>query len=401
MHVVVIGAGIIGCATAYQLLREGHTVELLDAAAEAGRVSSYANGAQLSYSYVEPLASAKTLLSLPKMLLEKDAALRVMPQCDWRQWVWGLKFLRACTPSQAARGTQTLLRLAGLSRTTLMDWLNAEDWQIDWIENGKLVLCRDAATLASQRAQVALQAKLGSRQEILTRTECIAREPALQATVDPFIGGVWTPTECVADPYKLCQGLVKSIQQRGGQLHLNTRVLSFSKRHGTVTAVKTNRGGFEGDAWVLAAGVACVPLAAQLGIDLPIYPIKGYSVTLPVIQPNRLARCSITDLALKTVFAPLGDRLRVAAAAELVGHDLTVSKARVEQMVRAVRRWFPGACDDSRPETWAGLRPATPTSIPIIGASRVPNVYVNAGHGALGLTLAAGSAAQLVAGMKA
>jgi D-amino-acid dehydrogenase len=395
MHILVIGAGIVGCATAYQLLRDGHTVELVDAQPEAGRVSSFANGAQLSYSYVEPLASPATLRALPKLLFEKDSALKFTPRLDWQQWAWGIRFLNACTSSQTQSGTRALLELAALSRQTLDAWMHENAWDIDFAKNGKLVLCRDEKSLALQAAQVHLQASMGCEQEMLTAQECIEREPALAASQSPFVGGVWTASECMADPYKLCQSLVHSIAARGGTLHFSTRVRSIELRQGRFHALHTSQGKLQADAIVIASGTATPALCEPLGIRLPIYPIKGYSLTVPIAQPEKIAQCSITDLGLKTVFAPLGNHLRVAAAAEIVGHDLTVTPKRVEQMLQATESLFPGACDLSQPVTWSGLRPATPNSLPIIGASRVPGVFINAGQGALGLTLAAGSAVRL------
>ncbi len=395
MHILVIGAGIVGCATAYQLLRDGHTVELVDAQPQAGRVSSFANGAQLSYSYVEPLASPATLRALPKLLLEKDSALRFTPRWDWRQWAWGMRFLASCSGAQSQRGTLALLELAALSRQTLEAWMQEHAWQIDFARNGKLVLCRDAKSLAQQARQVQLQKSMGCEQEVLGREQCIERESTLAASGSPFVGGVWTASECMADPYKLCQSLAASIAARGGVLRFGHQVTSLERRDGRFRAVHTAQGRFSADACVITAGAATPALCSPLGIHLPIYPIKGYSLTVPIMHPSQVARCSITDLGLKTVFAPLGHTLRVAAAAEIVGHDSQVQPKRVEQMLRAVDRLFPGACDLSRPSTWAGLRPATPTSLPIIGASHIPNLYINAGQGALGLTLAAGSAARL------
>lgn len=395
MHIVVIGAGIVGCATAYQLLRDGHTVELVDAQPQAGRVSSFANGAQLSYSYVEPLASPATLRALPKLLLEKDSALRFKPRWDGRQWLWGMRFLAACRASQSQRGTLALLELAWLSRQTLDAWMQEHDWDIDFARNGKLVLCRDAKSLAQQAKQVQLQKSMGCKQEVLSQAQCIEREPALAASTSSFAGGVWTASECMADPFKLCQSLGVSIAARGGVLRFSHQVRSIELQHGRFHALHTAQGRLLADACVITAGAATPALCSPLGIHLPIYPIKGYSLTVPIIHPSQVASCSITDLGLKTVFAPLGNTLRVAAAAEIVGHDLQVQPKRVEQMLRAVDRLFPGACDLSQPSTWAGLRPATPNSLPIIGASRIANLYINAGQGALGLTLAAGSAARL------
>jgi D-amino-acid dehydrogenase len=395
MHVIVIGAGIVGCATAYQLLRDGHSVELIDAQAQAGRVSSFANGAQLSYSYVEPLASPATLRALPKLLFEKESALRFELRMDWRQWAWGLRFLAACRASQTQRGTLALLELANLSRHTLEIWMQENVWEFDFARNGKLVLCRDPQSLQAQAKQVQLQASMGCEQEVLTAAQCVEREPVLAESGSAFAGGIWTASECMADPYKLCQSLTRSIEERGGILRFSHRVESIELRQGRFHALHTSQGTLQADACVITAGAATPSLCEPLGIHLPIYPIKGYSVTVPILHPNKVAKCSITDLGLKTVFAPLGNTLRVAAAAEIVGHDVKVQPKRVAQMLQAVERLFPGACDVSKPSTWAGLRPATPNSLPIIGASRIPNVYLNAGQGALGLTLAAGSAARL------
>jgi D-amino-acid dehydrogenase len=395
MHVIVIGAGIVGCATAYQLLRDGHTVELAEAQAQAGLVSSFANGAQLSYSYVEPLASPATLRALPKLLFEKESALRFELRMDWRQWVWGLRFLAACRASQSQRGTQALLELAALSRITLESWMLEQSWDFDFARNGKLVLCRDAKSLDAQGKQMKMQKALGCEQELLTSAQCIEREPTLAVSGSPFIGGVWTSSECTADPHKLCQHLVASIVALGGSLRFSHRVESVELRQGRFHALHTLQGKLRADACVITAGAATPALCEPLGIRLPIYPIKGYSITVPILHPSKVAKCSITDLGLKTVFAPLGNAVRVAAAAEIVGHDVRVAPERVSQMLQAVDRLFPGACDLSSPSTWAGLRPATPNSLPIIGASSIRNVYINAGQGALGLTLAAGSAARL------
>jgi D-amino-acid dehydrogenase len=400
-RVIVIGAGIVGCASAYALQRRGHQVTLLDAQSEVGRVSSFANGAQLSYSYVEPLASPATLLALPSLLLAKDSALKFSPRWDVQQWAWGLRFLAACTEAKTQNGTRQLLDLAALSRRTLEDWMEEEDWSIDFARNGKLVLCRDEATLRRQANQVNFQAKLGSIQDVLNAKQCADREPALAHIAHQFAGGIWTESECVADPHLLCQQLAKSFEKRGGKLALGQKVINFERQGHRVLAVRTEQDSLPCDAVVIAAGVASPRLGAMLGMKLPIYPIKGYSITVPVLDVEKLARCSITDLGLKTVFAPLGQHLRVAAAAEIVGEDVQIDPKRIAQMLHAVNQLFPGACDLSAPQTWAGLRPATPNSLPIIGQAGgwASNAWVNSGQGALGLTLAAGSAANLVSAL--
>lgn len=401
MKVCVIGAGVIGCATAYELARQGHDVHLLDAAQAPGLGTSYANGAQLSYSYVEPFASPTTLRGLPKMLLSRGSAVRFHPRWDWRQWVWGLQFLRACSARQSLQGTAQLLQLAQASRAALAQWMAEEAWSFGFEENGKLVLCPTPEALRQQERQVALQAAMGCRQEVLSMRECLDKEPALQAAEGlPWAGGVWTRDECIGDPHRLCLDLVASLRRHGGRVSFGVQARSFTRHAGRVSAVVTDQGEIAADAFVLATGPRAVSLAAQLGIYLPIYPIKGYSITVPFRAGAVQPRASVTDVGRKTVFAPLGTHLRVAAMAEVGAAGLDVPADRVRTMVDAVAATYPGLCDLSAPSTWAGLRPATPTSVPIVGRWRTSNVYLNVGHGALGLTLAAGSAVALAGQMQ-
>jgi len=401
MKVCVIGAGVIGCATAYELARQGHDVHLLDAAPAPGLITSYANGAQLSYSYVEPFASPATLRALPQLLLSRGSAVRFYPRWDWRQWVWGLQFLRACSAHQSLRGTAQLLQLAQASRAALAQWMAEEAWSFGFEENGKLVLCPTPQALRQQERQVAVQAAMGCRQEVLSVRECLDKEPALQAAPGlPWAGGVWTRDECIGDPHRLCRSLVGSLRQRGGTASFGVAARSFVRHAGRVSAVVTDQGDIAADAFVLAAGPAAGPLAARLGIHLPIHPIKGYSITVPFQRGVVRPRASVTDLGRKTVFAPLGTHLRVAAMAEVGATGLDVPADRVRTMVDAVAQTYPGLCDLDAPAVWAGLRPATPTSVPIVGRWRDSNVYLNVGHGALGLTLAAGSAVALAGQMQ-
>jgi D-amino-acid dehydrogenase len=403
MKVCVIGAGIVGCATAYRLARDGHAVVLLDAAAGPALGASFANGAQLSYSYVEPLASPATLRCMPGMLLDPASPLAFRPRLDWRQWRWGLRFLAACTRTQARRGTVALWALAQASRAALDEWRAEEGWSFDFAENGKLVLCPDAASLARQREQVAFQAALGCRQEVLDARACLEREPALAGYAGRFAGGVWTAGECVGDPHRLAELMADGARRLGGRLRFSTRVTGWRAQAGRIAAVRTRSAAGDGeeeieaDAFVLAAGPAAAALAAPLGVDLPVYTIKGYSLTLSVRPQRSLPAVSVTDLSRKTVFAPLAGRLRVAAMADIVGHDLSLPPERLRRMRDAVEAVYPGLADWScATSPWAGLRPATPTSVPIIGrAPRWANLWLNAGHGALGLTLAAGSAVAL------
>jgi D-amino-acid dehydrogenase len=399
--VCVIGAGIVGCATAYALVRQGLDVTLVDRAPQPGLGTSFANGAQLSYSYVQPLASPQTLRALPGILLGRAAGLRFTPRLDLHQWRWALRFLWACRPGAADRGTAELLELAGASRDALEGWLADEGWDVAFERQGKLVLCPDAATLRAQVAQVALQAGLGCRQEVLDAAACVQREPALARRQGPLAGGIWTAGECVVDPFRLCTAMLDSMQRRGGRFVADCEVLGFERRGQNIVALQTRLGAVHADAFVLATGPQSRALAAGLGLRLPIYPIKGYSISLPWRGTARPS-VSVTDLGSKTVFAPLGPQLRVAAMAEIVGDDLSITPATVARMRASVEQTYPGLCEeDADPRPWAGLRPATPDSVPLIGRWRDSNLYLNVGHGALGLTLAAGSAQRLTSAIAA
>ncbi|QTN26715.1 D-amino acid dehydrogenase [Rhodoferax sp. AJA081-3] len=395
MKVCVIGAGVVGCSTAYQLARMGCDVHLVDEATGPGLLTSYANGAQLSYSYVEPLASPHTLRALPGLLAARHSPLRFTPRLDWRQWRWGLQFLRACTRKQVEDGTSQLLRLSQLSRDTLVEWMQTEGWSFDHKINGKLVLCPDDNSLKRQDAQIQFQRHQGCHQQILSAAECVEKEPALQNYSGKFAGGVWTADERVGDPYKLCLELVKSAQRLGATVSFNTALQDFVVRGDRLTHVRTGKGELVADAFVLATGVHAAAHAAKLGMHVPVYPIKGYSITVPMRETIRAPQVSITELSLKTVFAPLGQNLRVAAMAEIGEQGLSIPAARIQQMLASVESVFPGLCDTETCQPWAGLRPATPTSIPIVGRSKYKNLFLNVGHGALGLTLAAGSAVAL------
>lgn len=395
MKVCVVGAGIVGCATAYQLARQGFEVMLVDSDKGPGRGTSFANGAQLSYSYVEPLASPATVLGLPSMLLSPDSPLRFRLRPDLRQWWWCLQFLSACNARQSRQGIRELLMLAQLSRATLEQWMAQEAWGFSFQQNGKLVLCPDAETLRRQAAQVRFQSELGCQQAVLNPQACVDKEPALSGYLGRFAGGVWTADECVGDPYALSLQMTQSLLRMGGQLHFETAVTGFSVRGGRIVAAQTPGGALTADVFVIANGAAAPGLAASVHVSLPIYPIKGYSITLPIHSSQKAPVVSVTDLGRKTVFAPLGGRLRVAAMAEVVGHDLSIPPSRIQKMVQAVDTLFPGACGFEETQPWAGLRPATPTAVPITRQMGPTNLYVNAGHGALGFTLAAGSAVVL------
>lgn len=402
--VCVIGAGIVGCATAYALSREGWQVTLVDAAAASGQGATLANGAQLSYSYVEPLATPAALAALPRWLLSPQSPLRWRPRPEWAHVCWLAAFVFACREARVQSTTAELLALSFHSREVLHGWLRepalgAAAAAAGYARPGKLVLYRDGRQREGVARQLENQRRLGCRQRLVSAEECRTLEPALAATGGGSISfGVWTEDEEVVDAAKLAAALTA---QSGAAQRMGSTAAGFVLRQGRVAALRLQSGEeMVADAFVLAAGPGSDELLRPLGMALPIEPIKGYSITLPVVQPEAAPRASITDSARKLVHARLGDSLRVAGFAELCGSDRSVDARRIEALCAAVRETFPGACDFSQVHPWAGLRPATPTGRPLVGGTRWPNLWLNTGHGALGLTLAMGSAALLAALMQ-
>lgn len=399
-HVVVLGAGIIGVTTAYYLNRAGHQVTVLERNEHAGLETSYANGGQLSYSYVAPLAGPGVVPKIPPWLLRADSPLRFYPKFDLDQWRWCIAFLRACNRPQAEISTVHLLRLAYYSRTLMHDIVAREPVDFDYRRNGKLVIYSDKDSFDSARRTLDFQRAFGSEQNALDGAQCLALEPALHHIRRRIVGGIHTPSEDAGDCHAFCAGMEALLKQRGVVFRTaeTVRRLLVEEDDGrrSVKSVQTDKGELAADAFVMAMGAANAWQAKKLGFNLPIYPLKGYSLSLETRAAGdgvRAPRISVTDSAYKVVYALLGGELRIAGMADIAGYDTTLEVVRVRLLINQAKSVFPDAGDyaaDLKP--WCGLRPATPKGTPIIGASPIGNLFLNAGHGALGWTLACGCA---------
>ncbi len=397
MRVCVLGAGIVGLATAYALSRAGHEVTVIDRASP-GNGASGGNGSQLSYSYVQPLADPGIWKQLPKLLLSPSSPLKIRPQLDVHQWLWGLQFLAACNAATSRQTTLQLLRLAASSRQAFEAMLAEENIQCDFSATGKLVLYSDLHSLAVARQQMLLQRELGSSQIAVSADECVDIEPALKAYHPNIKGAIHTPSECAADCQRTCDGLTDVLRTRGVKLLLYTPIEQLVVRGKSIVAAKTPQGPVEADRYVMALGAESAPMARVLGIKLPIYPLKGYSITIEIgDEPDAAPNVSVTDSARKVVFARLGSRLRVAGMAELAGYSTDIAQAQIASLKASTQAIFPGYSAMTALNPWTGLRPATPTGLPIIGKHPhgPDNLLLNVGHGALGFTLAFGSAARI------
>lgn len=401
MRVCVVGAGLAGLSAAVMLARAGHEVTVLDRRGAAGQGASFANGSQLSYSYVAPFAAPGVAFKAAKWVVDAEAPLRLKPQADRRQWLWLHAFLRCCTQQRFERTTEELLTLGHYSAGQLNALRQEEGLEFGWRRNGKLVVYRDAGELAGAANQVQLQARFGAEQQVLDASGCLKLEPALEGLRATMLGGVFTPSEEVGDAHRFCLELERVLTTRyGGTMRDGVSVTGLDVTGGTCHGVRTDKGPIPADAVVLAAGTAGARLLEPLGLSVPIYPLKGYSLTVPVGPQHLAPEVSITDSHHKVVYALLRDgaaaRMRVAGMVDLVGEDESLWPARIALLRRQAAESFPGAADWPRAEEWSGLRPAAPDSKPFIGGSGIPGLWLHLGHGALGFTLCCGTARMLL-----
>lgn len=389
-RVTVIGGGVVGLATAYALVREGLSVVLVEARDQLASVTSFANGGQLSYRYVAPLADAGVPWQALGWLLRGDSPLRLRLRLDPAQWRWLLAFVMACRSSVNRRNAAKLLELALHSQATLKRW-REDDGLNDfaWRQNGKLVAFRSERAFAHGREHLLDP----DHQRVLGASEVKALEPALADA--PFIGAVLTADEEVADCHRFCERLAERLRASGQcRFLLGSPVTRLITRDDQVVALQLGREQLDVERLVLCAGHRSAGLALP-GLRLPVYPLKGYSLTAPIATAHRAPELSITDYERKVVYARLDQQLRVAAMVDIVGYDEAVDARRLASMRRQALETLPQAADYAAAVEWAGMRPATPTGVPIVGASAYRNLWLNLGHGALGFTLACGSAERL------
>lgn len=397
-QVIVIGGGVVGLTSAWWLLEAGYGVTLLERESGLGSAASFRNGGQLSYRYVAPLADAGVPLKAIQWLFQADGPLRFKPEADLRQWRWLAAFLANCRAGVNARTTAKLLELGELSRAAMAQLeLVVPLSAFNWRDAGKLVVYRSPKTFA---AAVARPDSEDARQ-VLTPAECVAREPALADAEGVLAGGIFNGGEAVADCHAFCQALAARLHAHPrfkGVVQAQARALVTEG--GKVKWLDTSVGLLRADQFVLAAGIQSRSLAATAGIYLPLYPLKGYSLTAPIRASDRAPDVSVTDFERKVLYARIGDDLRVAAMVDMVGEDVSLDARRIAGLTRQVRDTMPHAADYTRISPWAGLRPATPSSAPIIGATPQANLWLNVGQGPLGFTFACGSASLLADAMQ-
>jgi len=417
MKVVVLGAGIIGVSTAWHLLQRGHEVTLVDRQPDAALETSFGNAAQISVSYCEPWANREAPLKALKWLFDPEGPLKFRPQMDPAQWAWGLQFLGQCNDAAFERNVAQLVALGSYSHAALKDVVASTGLRYDRLTKGIAHYYTSQKSFDEAGGAAELMRRHGVNRKVVSKDELLQIEPALRAFGDRIVGGTFTESDESGDCLSFTQQLAKLCRDKGMQSLMEHDILQLQASGGQISAVSVrdrNTGltrTLLADAYVVAAGSYTTALMKQVGVRVPIYPGKGYSATLPLLKPEAASQVSLLDDQLKIAISRLGNRLRVAGTIELGGFDLSLdtplAQTRARMLVKRIEEVFPGVADTRTPEQggdpqfWTGLRPATPTNIPLIGRTKVGKLWINAGHGTLGWTHGAGSGkalAELISG---
>ena len=401
MKVLVLGAGVVGVTAAYYLARAGHEVTVIERRPGPGLETSFANGGQVVPSHAEPWAGPGTPRDILRWLGRADAPLLFRLKADPRFWAWGLRFLRNCTAARARRNTEANLRLGLYSLAALRELRAETGLRYDEAAGGSLHLFRDAAAFEAAARHAEEMTALGCPQEAVDRRRCVEIEPALAPTSERLAGGIHCPVDEIGDAFKFTQGLARLAEGLGVRFRYGVTLKGLERAGGAVAAAVTDAGRLAADAYVLALGSYSAPAARRIGLRLPVYPVKGYSLTAPITEPRRAPAIGLSDAERRVVLVPLGTRLRVAGTAEIAGYDTRPDPARSAAVLAAAREILPQAADYARAEPWCGLRPVTPDGVPMLGRTRLANLFLDTGHGTLGWTHACGSGrvvADLVSG---
>ncbi|TEA77347.1 D-amino acid dehydrogenase [Allopusillimonas ginsengisoli] len=396
MKVVVLGSGIIGVCTAWWLNQAGHDVVVIDRASGPAQGTSRANGGQICVSYSQPWANPHAPLRLLRWLTREDAPLLFRPRLDPQQWIWSLLFLRECLPGRTLANTRSMLRLSEYSRATLQAMRRELGIEYQHSESGILSFYRDQEEFESSQDMTGILRDFGIDRRIVSPDEIVALEPALAPARSRIVGGDFTAGDETGDAHLFTLELAARAAQAGVEFRYNTRLSRLLSQGGAVTGAEViDADGLyqrvTGDAYVAALGAYTPHFLRPLGIACRVYPTKGYSATFDIVDNSAAPTVSLTDSRNKVVYTRLGNHIRMAGTAELAGYSRNLNTIRCDNMLRQARDLFPTGLDFANVRFWSGLRPSTPSSVPLIGRTKIRNLYLNTGHGALGWTMGAGS----------
>ena len=403
MRVLVLGSGVIGVTTAYYLARAGHEVTVVDRQPEPALETSFANAGEVSPGYSAPWAAPGLPLKAIKWLFMRHRPLVIWPMLDPAMWLWGLRLLRNCTDARYEVNKNRMLKLAQYSRECLEALRADTGIRYDERMQGTLQLFRTPAQVEGAAADVTILERFGVPHELLDRAGCVRAEPALGKVQEKISGGLRLPGDETGDCFKFTQNLARIAAQSGVVFRQGVHVRALRAEAGRVMGVATDAGEMAADAYVVALGSYSPLMVRSLRLAVPVYPVKGYSLTVPIVDATSAPESTVMDETYKVAVTRLGDRIRVGGTAELMGYSLKLRDARRDTLDHVVTDLFPGGGDVSRATFWTGLRPMTPDGPPVIGPTRYSNLYLNTGHGTLGWTMAAGSGrvlADLISGRR-
>ena len=392
MKVVVMGAGVIGVTTAYYLAKQGAEVVVLDRQTGPGQETSYANAGELSYGMTSPWAAPGIPVKAVKWLFMKRRPLFIWPLISPTMWMWSIQMIRNCNPESYAVNKSRMVRVSNYSRDVMPDLIEETGIEYDGRAQGTLQLFRTQKQLKGSRADQEILAQFDSPFEELDRDGCIAAEPALANVRDKFVGGLRLTADRTGDCRMFTIALAEKAAEMGVQFQYGQSIRSIAVENGKVAGVDTELAGrITGDRYVCALGSYAPRLLNPIGLKLPVYPVKGYSVTLPVVDDAKAPQSTLMDETHKVAITRLGDRIRVAGTAEIAGYSNRLGPHATDTVKHVIGDLFPGGGDLSQAEGWTGLRPMTPDGTPILGGTQYDNLFLNTGHGTLGWTMACGS----------
>lgn len=404
MKVVVLGAGVIGVTSAWYLAKAGHEVTVIDRQAAPALETSFANAGEISPGYASPWAAPGIPLKAIKWMFQEHAPLIIQPRPDWAKLSWMARMLMNCTEAAYAVNKSRMVRLAEYSRDCLRELREETGIAYDERTQGTLQLFRTEKQVAAAEKDIAVLKADGVPFEVLDADQCVAAEPGLAAARGKIAGGLRLPGDETGDCFKFTERLSQLAEGLGVTFRYGVGIEALEAEAGRIVAVRTSQGRVTADAFVVALGSYSPQLVAEFGIKLPVYPVKGYSITVPIVEESKAPVSTVMDETHKIAITRLGDRIRVGGMAEIAGFDLSLKAKRRATLTHSVEDLFGGAGDQSRASFWCGLRPMTPDGTPVVGRSPIGNLFLNTGHGTLGWTMAAGSGrvlADLMSGKRA
>ncbi|WP_426360340.1 D-amino acid dehydrogenase [Pseudocolwellia sp. HL-MZ19] len=393
MKVLVLGSGVIGVTSAWYLAKSGHEVTVVDRQTTVANETSFANAGQISPGYSAPWAAPGIPAKAIKWLMQELAPLKISTRdLDMETLLWMTKMVANCNSKDYHINKSRMMRVAEYSRNCLRDLRSEINIEYEHRTQGTLQLFRTESQVKSSKKDIQVLNECGVDHQILTPDECLAYEPALKHTINKVVGGIRLPNDETGNCHMFVTELAKECEKLGVKFVMDTDIQKLNKQGDEITSVTTDKGEFTADAYLMALGSYSTHMLSDIGIKVPVYPVKGYSLTIPIEDYSAAPESTIMDETYKVAITRLGDQIRVGGTAEITSYNLALTEKRRKNIEFSVADLFPHAADLAKADFWTGLRPMTPDGTPILGKTNIENLFLNTGHGTLGWTMSLGSA---------